>query len=50
MITIQMNNFAVIRNLGEGSFGTVLLVRRISDGQLYAMKQVDILTLNDKER
>ena len=35
---------------GEGSFGSVYLVKRISDGQLYALKQVEILSLNDKER
>lgn len=32
---IFVNNF-----LGEGSFGSVYLVRRISDSQLYALKKV----------
>jgi hypothetical protein len=31
--------------IGEGSFGTVYLVKRQSDGQLYAMKKVSSLRI-----
>lgn len=35
-----MNEFIVLEKLGEGSFGEVYRVRRIADGQEYALKKV----------
>ena len=46
----MLHDFTFLRKLGEGSFGTVYLVRRISDGQLYALKKVKILGLNSKDK
>jgi len=46
----MLKNFINIRTLGEGSFGTVYLVRRRSDDQLYALKKVKMLSLNEKEK
>lgn len=31
--------------LGEGSFGTVYLVKRLSDGKFYALKKVSFLSI-----
>ena len=36
--------------MGTGSFGRVTLVRKITDGKLYAMKSVLLSRLNQKER
>ena len=47
---MSLNDFKIGRLLGKGAFGIVLLVKRILDGQTYAMKQVRISQLTDKER
>jgi serine/threonine protein kinase len=36
--TLQINNFQILKNLGKGTFGKVVLVRDIQDQRLYAMK------------
>lgn len=36
-----MNQFQIIRKLGEGAFSNVYKVKRIADGQEYALKQVN---------
>jgi len=46
----MIRDFNVIKKLGEGSFGTVYLVKRLSDGQLYAMKKVRIYGMNEKDK
>ena len=38
------------RYLGKGSFGYVYKVKRITDGEIYAMKKVLITKLNQKEK
>lgn len=38
--TLGMYNRKLIIFLGEGSFGTVYLVKRKTDGQFYALKKV----------
>jgi len=35
---LQINNFQILKNLGKGTFGKVVLVRDIHDQRLYAMK------------
>lgn len=36
--------------MGEGSFSSVYKVKRLSDGQEYAMKKVKLGMLKDKEK
>ncbi len=36
----MLNEFKVLRKIGEGSFGTVFKVRRKFDQKIYAMKKV----------
>ncbi len=37
---MSLNDFTVISKLGEGSYSSVLKVKRVSDGQVYALKKV----------
>lgn len=46
----NLNNFVVIKKLGEGSFSQVLKVRRKSDGVNYALKKVTLGKLTFKEK
>ena len=45
-----MNEFIHERFLGKGSFGTVILVRRRADNQLYALKQISLANLPKEDR
>jgi NIMA (never in mitosis gene a)-related kinase len=45
-----MNKFQTINKLGEGAFGQVFKVKRISDGEEYAMKKVKVMSLSAKEK
>ena len=47
---MSLNDFKIGKLLGKGAFGIVLLVKRIIDGQTYAMKQINISQLTDKEK
>merc|ERR1712072_922788 len=38
------------KKLGEGAFSTVYSVKRISDGQMYALKKVKMGKLSEKEK
>ena len=35
-----MENFEILNKLGEGSYSTVLKVKRILDNNIYALKKV----------
>lgn len=45
-----MNDFQFINKLGEGAYSTVYKVRRIVDGNIYALKKVKLLNLSEKEK
>lgn len=43
-------DFKQLGKLGDGAYSTVVKVTRVSDGQLYALKQVKLSHLSDKDR
>ena len=45
-----MENFDIIEKLGEGSYSTVYKVKRKLDDQIYALKKVKLLNLNEREK
>ena len=45
-----MEKYRQIKKLGDGSFGIALLVKRIEDGQFYAMKIIKIGSMDKKQR
>lgn len=44
------SDFEVIKFLGKGSFGSVSLVKRITDGKQYALKEMDVAHMNMRDR
>lgn len=44
----NMNDFSIIKKLGEGAFGQVFLVRRKTDLKEYALKKIIVHKLSDK--
>jgi NIMA (never in mitosis gene a)-related kinase len=44
------DNFEFIKELGSGSFSKVFLVKRIDDGEMYAMKKVKMAALSRREK
>lgn len=45
-----MNNFRILGKLGEGTYSSVLKVRRLTDGLEYALKTVKIAEMKDKDK
>ena len=45
-----MNDFQITSKLGEGAYSTVYKVRRLIDGNIYALKKVKLINLSEKER
>lgn len=45
---VSLKDFKLLRVLGKGSFGTVLLVRKIDSGRVYAMKVIKKKKLRNK--
>lgn len=46
----SLKDFKIEKKLGEGAFGTVYKTTRLSDQQVYAIKQVKISNLNDRDK
>lgn len=46
----MIKDFKIISKLGAGAYSTVYKVKRVTDGQEYALKKVKMLNLNDKEK
>ncbi len=47
---MSLKDFEILKLLGKGSFSEVFKVKRISDGQEYAMKKVKLYKLGKKEQ
>lgn len=47
---MSISNFELLERVGEGAFAHVYKVRRRSDGEIYALKKVQLMQLKDKER
>ena len=47
---MSLSNFDIICKLGEGAYSLVYKVRRKTDQNIYALKQVKIAKLNTKEK
>ena len=45
----KLRQFKVLGPLGKGAFGDVYKVVRISDGQTYALKKINISAMSSKE-
>mmetsp|Transcript_19825 Transcript_19825/g.43138 ORF Transcript_19825/g.43138 Transcript_19825/m.43138 type:complete len:627 (+) Transcript_19825:361-2241(+) len=42
--------FKVVKFLGKGSYGSVFQVQRLTDGNLYALKEMDVRSMSQAER
>ncbi len=47
--TSTINDYKIIKKLGKGSYGTVYLVQRKSDGAKFAMKDLNTQQMDKKE-
>ena len=47
---LSMKQFSVIKELGSGSFGQVVLVQKIGTDTQYALKSVKLNRLSQKEK
>ena len=45
-----MNDFQIVSKIGEGAYSLVYKVRRLVDGNIYALKKVKLINLSEKER
>ena len=45
-----MDQFRIINKIGEGAYSTVYTVKRLEDGEIYALKKVKIKKLSKKEK
>lgn len=46
----RLSDFQIIKKLGDGAYSSVYKAKRLTDGAIYALKQVKMLSLTDKER
>ena len=47
---MSLKDFEILAKLGDGSYSTVYKVKRMEDGQVYALKRVKMSTLSSKEK
>jgi len=47
---MSLQDFEVIKRLGEGAYSSVYQVKRLEDGMEYALKKVKMGKLSDKEK
>ena len=47
---MSIQDFTILDILGKGSFASVYTAKRKSDGQIYALKKVNLSSLKDKEK
>lgn len=47
---MSLADFEKLNELGDGAYSTVYKVKRKSDGQIYALKKVNVGSLSDKEK
>ena len=47
---MSLNDFLIEKKLGDGAFSTVYSVKRLSDGERYALKKVKMGKLTEKEK
>lgn len=46
----MIKDFQILAKLGEGAYSTVYKVKRLTDGEIYALKKVKLLNLKEKEK
>ncbi len=46
----KLSDFSIIKKLGDGAYSSVYKIKKFSDGNIYALKQVKMLNLTEKER
>lgn len=49
-MSLKLSDFETVKDLGSGSFGSVKLVRKKDDSQIFAMKTVSLGRLTQKEK
>jgi NIMA (never in mitosis gene a)-related kinase len=49
-MSLKLSDFETLKDLGSGSFGSVKLVRKKDDSQIFAMKTVSLGRLSQKEK
>ena len=47
---MSLKDFEILSKLGDGAYSSVYKVRRLSDGQVYALKRVKMGSLSAKEK
>lgn len=47
---MSLLDFEILSELGSGSFGRVFKAKKKDDKELYAIKQIDIAAMNQRER
>lgn len=47
---LSLDDFKIMKCVGEGAFGEVYLAKLISNDQIYALKQIDKVFLNKQKK